>query len=132
MKKLSRLAAIFTAIALTLAFTACSHPNSGDDGGSTSNHLDGTYKYSWGSNGQNLTFLENGTIQVNNGPSGNNNGSGTYTISGDTLSGNASFGSNDSLTVTGTKTSDTVWTISITWVSGGTTYTEDNKQLIKQ
>lgn len=132
MKKLSRLAAIFTAIALTLAFTACSHPNSGDDGGSTSNHLDGTYKYTWGNNGQNLEFLPNGTIQVNNGSNGANTGSGTYTITGDNLSGNASFGNNESLTVTGTKTSDTVWTVSITWVSGATTYTEDNKQLIKQ
>ena len=51
MKKLSKLAAILTALALVLALAACSHPNSGDDssgsssnsGGTQATYLDGTY-----------------------------------------------------------------------------------------
>lgn len=48
MKKTSKLAAILTALALALALTACSHPNSGDDSSGSSSEgstpvIQGTY-----------------------------------------------------------------------------------------
>jgi len=137
MKKTSKLAAIITALALALALTACSHPNSGDDSsGSSSNsdgtqatYLDGTYKMRAGSQGQHYLFLPDGTIEVNTGFHGANEGSGTYTIRGNTLSGNVNSGE-DTVTFTGRKDSDGKWFVS--FANGDPDYTGEEVELIRQ
>lgn len=135
MKKLSKLAAIITALALVLALTACSHPNSGDDssGSQAATTLDGTYKMRAGSQGQHYLFLPDGTIELNTGFHGANEGSGTYTISGNTLSGNGNEGEN-TVTFTGRKDSDGKWfvTYTVSYANGNPDYTGEEVELIRQ
>lgn len=126
MKKISKFAAILTALALALAFTACSHPNSGDDSSSSSSgnsatqttiYLDGTYEYySTGSHNSwnRYTFAPEGTISWTS--SAGRSGNGTFTVEGDNLSGSFTLGDGTTYTVSGTKTSTTTW--SITFDSG--------------
>ena len=135
MKKLSKLAAIITALALALALTACSHPSSGDDssGSQAATTLDGTYKMTTGGHGQHYLFLPDGTINVNTGFHGANEGSGTYTISGNTLSGNGNIGE-DTVTITGRKDSDGKWfaTYTVSFANGNPDFTHEECELIRQ
>ena len=121
MKKISKFAAILTALALVLALAACSHPNSGDDssGSQAATYLDGTYEYySTGSHNSwnRYTFAPEGTISWTD--SVGRSGNGTFTVEGDNLSGSftLNFGDGTTYTVSGTKTSTTTW--SITFDSG--------------
>ena len=122
MKKISKFAAIFTALALVLALAACSHPNSGDDSsGSSSNsggtqaatYLDGTYKYSQAgaAKGYSITFSPDGTISSTGATMANF--SGTYSINGNELSGTGND-DHSSYSVSGTKINDTSWSITLT------------------
>ena len=117
MKKLSKLAAIITALALALALTACSHPNSGDDSSDSSTqattYLDGTYKYSHAgaATGYTITFSPDGTISSTGATMANF--SGTYSINGNELSGTGND-DNSSYSVSGTKINDTSWSITLT------------------
>lgn len=136
MKKFSKLAVIFTALAVSFMLTACSH--SGNDGNSSGNstqatYLDGTYKMRTGSQGQHYLFLPDGTIEINTGFHGANEGSGTYTISGNTLSGNANIGE-DTETITGRKDSDGKWfvTYTVSFANGNPDFTSEEHELIKQ
>ena len=135
MKKISKFAAIITALALALALTACSHPNSGDDssGSQAATTLDGTYKLRTGSQGQHYLFLPDGTFEVNTGFHGANEGSGTYTISGNTLSGNGNIGE-DTVTITGRKDSDGKWfaTYTVSFANGNPDSTHEEGELIRQ
>ena len=135
MKKISKFAAIITALALALALTACSHPNSGDDssGSQAATYLDGTYKLRTGSQGQHYLFLPDGTFEVNTGFHGANEGSGTYTISGNTLSGNGNIGE-DTVTITGRKDSDGKWfaTYTVSFANGNPDSTHEEGELIRQ
>ena len=135
MKKISKFAAIITALALALALTACSHPNSGDDssGSQAATTLDGTYKLRTGSQGQHYLFLPDGTFEVNTGFHGANEGSGTYTISGNTLSGNGNIGE-DTVTITGRKDSDGKWfaTYTVSFANGDPDFTHEEGELIRQ
>ena len=135
MKKISKFAAIITALALALALTACSHPNSGDDssGSQAATTLDGTYKLRTGSQGQHYLFLPDGTIELNTGFHGANEGSGTYTISGNTLSGNGNIGE-DTVTITGRKDSDGKWfaTYTVSFANGDPDFISEEFELIRQ
>ena len=121
MKKISKFAAILTALALALAITACSHPNSGDDssgsssnsGGTQATYLDGTYKYSHpgAAKGYTITFSPDGTISSTGATM--DNFSGTYSINGNELSGTGND-DNSSYSVSGTKIDDTSWSITLT------------------
>lgn len=122
MKKTSKLAAILTALALVLALTACSHPNSGDDssgsssnsGGTQATYLDGTYEYySTGSHRSwsRYTFAPEGMISWTS--SAGRSGNGTFTVEGNNLSGSLTLGDGTTYTVSGTKTSTTTWSITI-------------------
>ena len=131
MKKFSKLAVILTALAITLMLTACPHSN---EGGSTqATYLDGTYKMSVGGKGAHYLFLPDGTIEVNTGFHGANEGSGTYTISGNTLSGNGNEGEN-TVTITGRKDSDGKWFVTYTtsFANGNPDFTSEEFELIKQ
>ena len=118
MKKISKFAAILTALALALALTACSHPNSGDDssgsssnsGGTQATYLDGTYTYSFslGNKDATWTFRPDGTF----GRTGLSMTDAHYTIEGNTLSGSYTYNT-ETVTVSGTKTSATTWSITI-------------------
>ena len=135
MKKLSKLAAILTALALALALTACSHPNSGDDssGSQAATYLDGTYRMTVAGHGIHYLFLPDGTIEVNTGFHGDNEGSGTYTISGNTLSGNGNEGEN-TVTFTGRKDSDGKWfvTYTVSFANGDPDFISEEFELIRQ
>ena len=132
MKKFSKLAVILTALAVSLMLTACPHSN---EGGSTqaATYLDGTYKMKTGSQGQHYLFLPDGTIEINTGFHGANEGSGTYTISGNTLSGNGNIGE-DTETITGRKDSDGKWfvTYTVSFANGNPDFTSEEHELIKQ
>lgn len=119
MKKISKFAAILTALALVLALAACSHPNSGDDSsGSSSNSggtqtattLDGTYSgtFNLGSISITVVFNSNGTVSA----TGNSiTSDGTYSIDGTHLSGSSGNSNKNRLTYSGTKQTDTTWSI---------------------
>lgn len=116
--------------------TACSH--SGNGGNSSGNstqatYLDGTYKLRTGSQGQHYLFLPDGTFEVNTGFHGANEGSGTYTISGNTLSGNDNIGE-DTVTITGRKDSDGKWfaTYTVSFANGNPDFISEEFELIKQ
>ena len=132
MKKFSKLAVILTALAVSLMLTACSHSN---EGGSTqaATYLDGNYKLRTGSQGQHYRFLPDGTFEVNTGFHGANEGSGTYTIRGNTLSGNGNIGE-DTVTITGRKDSDGKWfaTYTVSFANGNPDFTHEEGELIKQ
>ncbi len=112
MKKISKFAAILTALALALALTACSHPNSGDDssGSQAVTTLDGTYTYSYSLGSKNVTWTFNadGTFTR----TGLSMTDAHYTIEGNTLSGSYTYNT-ETVTVSGTKTSTTTWSITI-------------------
>ncbi len=119
MKKISKFAAILTALALALTLAACSHPNSGDDssGSQAATTLDGTYSGTFTSGAANFTlnFYSNGTLSVSVGSTSD---SGTYSIDGTSLSGSSGTG-NSLLTYSGTKHTDTTWKINVTDYNGG-------------
>ena len=131
MKKFSKLAVILTALAVSLMLTACPHSN---EGGSTqaATYLDGTYKLSL-DRGSHYLFLPDGTIEINTGFHGANEGSGTYTISGNTLSGNGNKGEN-TVTITGRKDSDGKWfaTYTVSYANGDPDFISEEFELIKQ
>ena len=135
MKKISKLAAILTALALALALTACPNPNSGDDssGSQAATYLDGTYKMTVAGHGLHYLFLPDGTIEVNTGFHGANEGSGTYTISGNILSGNGNIGE-DTVTITGRKDSDGKWfaTYTVSYANGNPDFISEEFELIRQ
>ena len=136
MKKFSKLAVILTALAVSLMLTACSHSgNSGNSSGNSTQatYLDGTYKMKAGSQGQHYLFLPDGTFEVNTGFHGANEGSGTYTISGNTLSGNGNKGEN-TVTITGRKDSDGKWfaTYTVSYANGDPDFISEEFELIKQ
>ena len=118
MKKISKFDAILTALALVLALTACSHPNSGDDssgsssnsGGKQATYLDGTYTYSYSLGKKDVTWTSNadGTFTR----TGLSMTDAHYTIEGNTLSGSYTYNP-ETVTVSGTKTSTTTWSITI-------------------
>ena len=109
MKKFSKLAVILTALAVSLMLTACPHSN---EGGSTQavTYLDGTYTYSFslGSKDATWTFRPDGTFKRTGLPMTDAH----YTIEGNTLSGSYTYNT-ETVTVSGTKTSATTWSITI-------------------
>ena len=112
--------------------TACSHSN---EGGSTQavTYLDGTYKMTTGNQGQHYLFLPDGTVEINTGFHGGNEGSGTYTIRGNTLSGNGNKGE-DTVTITGRKDSDGKWfvTCTVSFANGTPDFISEEFELIKK
>ena len=109
MKKFSKLAVILTALAVSLMLTACPHSN---EGGSTqaATYLDGTYTYSFtlGKKDVTWTFNADGTFTR----TGLSMTDAHYTIEGNTLSGSYTYNT-ETVTVSGTKTSTTTWSITI-------------------
>ena len=113
MKKFSKLAVILTALAVSLMLTAC--PHSGNGGNSSGNstqatYLDGTYTYSFtlGKKDVTWTFNADGTFTR----TGLSMTDAHYTIEGNTLSGSYTYNT-ETVTVSGTKTNTTTWSITI-------------------
>lgn len=131
MKKITKLAAILTALALALALTACSHPNSGDDSSSSSSGtqtattLDGTYSGTFSMTANTtvtLEFRSNGEIWSKLSSQTSFTNQGTYSIEGDSLSGTSGSGA-QMLTYSGTKQTATTWSISVSGSSLNETFT---------
>ena len=112
MKKFSKLAVILTALAVSLMLTACPHSNEGNSSGNSTQatYLDGTYTYSFslGNKDATWTFRPDGTF----GRTGLSMTDAHYTIEGNTLSGSYTYNT-ETVTVSGTKTSATTWSITI-------------------
>ena len=115
MKKLTSIVlAAVTAVLLACAFSACGNPN-GSSGGNnnssqTATYLDGTYTYSYSLGSKNVTWTFNadGTFTR----TGLSMTDAHYTIEGNTLSGSYTYNT-ETVTVSGTKTSTTTWSITI-------------------
>ena len=108
MKKFSKLAVILTALAVSLMLTACPHSN---EGGSTqATYLDGTYSGTFNLSSISITvvFNSDGTVSATGNSITSN---GTYSIDGTSLSGSSGSNNTNSLTYSGTKQSDTTWSI---------------------
>lgn len=123
MKKLSKLAVILTALALNLALTACSHPNSGDDssgsssnsGGTQATYLDGEYyaRNVSGANTYTISLYDDGTVIYTFWHTTHSTEyTGSYTVNGNTLSGSCTH-ETETLNISGTKIDDTSWTVTV-------------------